>query len=178
VSSHPSAVCVLLLLTHRAFPDAATDCGWQEAKEQELLVESCAPVPVASLAKIDEWAARHVNRYSSAAVEMERLKASYRGVTISVRTVVKDAGSPQTEPWPGGPAAPRDPVRSQLFLNTHEARPCDGLPVGTWLRATVQSACCDGDPNPPCYLGLRNYVERIVKKRLPKSRSEVFKKTG
>ena len=38
------------------------------------------------------------------------------------------------------------------------AAQCQDFPPGRALNAMVGIACCDGDPNPPCYLGFANFL--------------------
>jgi hypothetical protein len=48
-----------------------------------------------------------------------------------------------------------------LFVPEASGLACAGIPRGRRVRITAGLACCDGDPNPPCYLGYSRYVKAI-----------------
>lgn len=50
----------------------------------------------------------------------------------------------------------------KYFLSNKDERVCQTFKKGTSVRALVAFACCDGDPNPPCYLGFSCYLARIL----------------
>ena len=49
------------------------------------------------------------------------------------------------------------------FVDVKEAKNCKAL--GLKIMATLNQACCDGDPNPPCLLGTSEYLTRIEAKQ-------------
>ncbi len=51
--------------------------------------------------------------------------------------------------------------RSQRYLyQTSDVTACKRFPRGQEFLATLEFACCDGDPNPPCLLGLSWLLKR------------------
>jgi hypothetical protein len=52
------------------------------------------------------------------------------------------------------------PVR-YLFQDNDPAV-CARFPAGSIVIAEITGACCDGDINPPCYLGFRNLVTSLI----------------
>lgn len=46
----------------------------------------------------------------------------------------------------------------KLFLRSEDPYACAAFRTGSRMAALVGGACCDGDPNPPCYLGFREYI--------------------
>ena len=40
-----------------------------------------------------------------------------------------------------------------IIRASQSANVCAGFPKGLVIDVTVDFACCDGDPNPPCLLG-------------------------
>jgi hypothetical protein len=49
----------------------------------------------------------------------------------------------------------------KYFLPSKDGKVCETFKKGTSVRALVGFACCDGDSNPPCFLGFGRYVARI-----------------
>jgi hypothetical protein len=49
----------------------------------------------------------------------------------------------------------------RLFVPGASGVSCADVVTGGRSRITVGFACCDGDPNPPCYLGYREYVKAV-----------------
>ena len=49
----------------------------------------------------------------------------------------------------------------KYFLPNKDRNVCERFKKDSSVRALVGFACCDGDSNPPCYLGFSRYVARI-----------------
>jgi hypothetical protein len=56
----------------------------------------------------------------------------------------------------------RDRVSGQIFVSSNDSKICSKFKKGAKVRALVNDACCDGDPNPPCRLGFSAYVEKLL----------------
>jgi hypothetical protein len=48
--------------------------------------------------------------------------------------------------------------KEKLFFPSKEIDSCKQFPKGRAMSIVVEQACCDGDPNPPCFLGIRDYI--------------------
>jgi hypothetical protein len=53
-------------------------------------------------------------------------------------------------------------IKVRTFFPSKDAKICSRFKKGQKIRALVSHACCDGDPNPPCYLGLSAYIEKLL----------------
>lgn len=47
------------------------------------------------------------------------------------------------------------------WIPEREGATCGALRAGATLKATMSFACCDGDPNPPCYIGTANIFTEV-----------------
>lgn len=54
--------------------------------------------------------------------------------------------------------------RVDYFYPTKNKNACDKFPEGQTVKVLVTQACCDGDPNPPCWLGFSNLIKDLPKK--------------
>jgi hypothetical protein len=54
-------------------------------------------------------------------------------------------------------------IREKVFFNTKEKSICSVLRPHTKRKAILDWACCDGDPNPPCFLGFSCYIHDLTK---------------
>jgi len=49
----------------------------------------------------------------------------------------------------------------RYFLASQDPEVFSDFSQGDLLDVTVESACCDGDPNPPYYLGFAEYLTEV-----------------
>lgn len=49
----------------------------------------------------------------------------------------------------------------RLFVPVTSNESCETININEYVTITISFACCDGDPNPPCYLGYSEYVKTI-----------------
>ena len=52
-----------------------------------------------------------------------------------------------------------DAARNQYFYRSKETSVCDKFKAGSSVTLIKKKACCDGDPNPPCWLGFGARLE-------------------
>ncbi len=76
--------------------------------------------------------------------EVQRIMESYEGA------ILVEKGGSKTEKY---------------FISSKDKKICETYKKGATVAALVDFACCDGDPNPPCYLGFSGYVSRILETR-------------
>lgn len=75
-------------------------------------------------------------------VQFKNARENYRGLFLEL----DDARGQEVKGW----------------IPEHEGASCSALPAGATLKATMSFACCDGDPNPPCYIGTANILTDLV----------------
>ena len=90
-----------------------------------------------------EFADRYPTSFVESAREQYRQEAqeivdSYRGAVLEAITAEGSA--------------------SPYFYPSKDPEICGKFPEGLHMEAQVASACCDGDPNPPCYLGFSAFI--------------------
>lgn len=49
----------------------------------------------------------------------------------------------------------------RLFIPLKDGFTCSNIKIGKEIIVEIGYACCDGDPNPPCYLGYSELVEHF-----------------
>jgi len=124
-------------------PTVHSDCSISRPEERVLTVQSCRLVDPYQVKKIMEFADRYPESFVGSAREQfvkeaQGIVESYRGAVIEEAT--KEGG------------------QNQYFYSSKDMNICAKFPQEIQIKALVASACCDGDPNPPCYLGLRAYI--------------------
>ena len=70
--------------------------------------------------------------------EARRIVESYRGAVLEATTTMGE--------------------RARYFYPSQDTNVCRAFPSGSEATLTVRSAACDGDPNPPCFLGFSLYI--------------------
>ncbi len=53
--------------------------------------------------------------------------------------------------------------KNKYFYPTKNKNICQSFPRGKRINMIKSEACCDGDPNPPCWLGFSNILKDIPK---------------
>ncbi|MGE0267083.1 MAG: hypothetical protein AB7S78_01325 [Candidatus Omnitrophota bacterium] len=123
------------------------DCDITPAYEETFVVNSCRA--------LDPYAVKtlmvYLERYPLSFVESQRdiyareaqiAVDAYRGAVLESRVTRGQ------------------PVR-YLFQDNDPAV-CARFPAGSTVTAEITGACCDGDINPPCYLGFRNLLTGLI----------------
>lgn len=143
VSRFIITVLTLILMASSVWPD----CNITPAHEETFVVGSCRaldPYEVKTLMV-------YLERYPLSFVESQRetyereaqiAVDAYRGALLESRVTRGQ------------------PVR-YLFQDNDPAV-CARFPAGSTVTAEIIGACCDGDINPPCYLGFRNLVTGLI----------------
>jgi hypothetical protein len=54
---------------------------------------------------------------------------------------------------------------AKYFVNADLARSCSAFPEGEPVEVMIEKACCDGDPNAPCLLGISEYISDYGSRR-------------
>jgi len=49
----------------------------------------------------------------------------------------------------------------KLFISANLNLACSNIELNKPTQISVNYACCDGDPNPPCFLGYNAFVDEI-----------------
>ena len=49
----------------------------------------------------------------------------------------------------------------RLFLPLGQGVDCSNILIGKEITIAIEYACCDGDPNPPCYLGYSEIIKQF-----------------
>lgn len=122
------------------------DCHRDKAAEAVIIVDQCDVVVPEALPSLKDFAERYLEFFvESGRPEAERMVArtfdSYRGAILVGR---------------------RGRVTGQIFVSSRDSKICSRFKKGVKIHALVNDACCDGDPNPPCYLGFSAYVEKVL----------------
>jgi hypothetical protein len=119
-------------------------CALPEPSETKIIVESCEVIDPYQVSRLTDFAERYPKGFGNqkeAEKRAQRVVESYKGAVL-----VENQGS-KTEKY---------------FLSNKDEKVCQTFKKGTSVRALVAFACCDGDPNPPCYLGFSRYLARIL----------------
>jgi hypothetical protein len=101
--------------------------------KRRIIVAACEQVVPERVPELQRFAENYPKGFvasaaSSARLEVAQVLDPYRGVVI--RTQDGD----------------------RYLFQTADARACERFAKSTAFEVTLQFACCDGDPNPPCYL--------------------------
>ena len=133
----------LLLLTLAIAVNAHADCVSPPPTERVLTVQHCRVVHPNAERKLMEFADRYPNSFVESVRAQYRQEAqeivdSYRGAVLEGTTADGSTGP--------------------YFYPSKDPKICRKFPRGVQLEAQVAFACCDGDPNPPCYLGFGAFI--------------------
>ena len=120
-------------------------CAAREPVNKNLRVDSCQVVDPHEVPRLSDFAKRYpqgfVESYRQEAEKtVEEILRSYRGAML---TEVQGENT------------------LRYFLASLDPEVCSEFSQGDLLDVTVDSACCDGDPNPPCYLGFAEYLTEV-----------------
>lgn len=139
------------LLTCILFFSATTavwpDCDITPAHEETFVVDSCRVIDPYEVNTLMVY----LERYPLSFVESQRdiyareaqiVVDSYRGAVLESRV---NRGKPE-----------------RYLFQDNEPSVCARFPAGSTVKAEITGACCDGDTNPPCYLGFRNLVTKLI----------------
>lgn len=102
---------------------ACADCATPPPAELELQLKSCRKVDPAQETELLKRVARVLKDE-----EAKRVLAEYRGMLVTSAS------------------------NEKFFFPTEVGDPCAQYTKPSPLRVLAASACCDGDPNPPCWL--------------------------
>ena len=120
-------------------------CAPGKPVRKKLTVESCEVVDPYGVQRLSEFA----ERYPQGFVE------SYRG---EARQTVKEI----LESYRGAVLTENEGVNTvRYFLAGQDLEVCSEFEQGDVLNVSVEFACCDGDPNPPCYLGFGSFLTEV-----------------
>ncbi len=151
-------------------PSAQAKCLPSSDEIREIKVRDCFYYDPSAydemvLRKVDELRARYVDMSSKSNAEeqnkrmiemadqqREDILKSYYGALV-----IADDGKPSPNCPSGSLSCYGTDVKH--FLPTQNKNACEGFPKGEILRLLVGKACCDGDPNPPCWLEFSNLIK-------------------
>jgi len=128
-------------------------CRLPEPSEKKIIVESCEVIDPYQVFRLTDFAERYAKGFANqkeAEKTAQRVMESYRGAVL-----VENQGS-KTEKY----FLPNEDETEKYFLPNEDEKVCQTFTKGTSVRALVAFACCDGDPNPPCYLGFNRYLAK------------------
>ena len=57
------------------------------------------------------------------------------------------------------------PTATKIWVPAAEKLACAAVKAAAEVSGTLSRACCDGDPNPPCYLGTSWIFTKVVVKK-------------
>lgn len=128
----------LVALTTIAFAQssaASASCSRVEPAHVQIEVTSCKKVDAAALTK-----------------DKANYRSDYEGQLVKGSITFAAASKRR-----------KKQTNVTAFVDLKEAKNCKAL--GLKLIATLNQACCDGDPNPPCLLGTSDYLTGIEAKQ-------------
>ena len=133
----------LLSVTLAIAVKAHADCENPPLTEQMLTVQHCRVVDPYAERRLLEFVERYPKAFVGSDREPYRQEAqeiveSYRGAVLEGTTA--------------------DGSTSPYFYPSKDPKVCRRFPPGLHIEVQVASACCDGDPNPPCYLGFGHFI--------------------
>ena len=125
---------------------AQADCDYFAPTEKIIEIDSCEVVNPNTVTRLIQFKEQRLkSRVESARAETEKeiqkILESYRGAVLVNHSV-------------------KNPIR--YFLASKDPNICTKYNKALTLRAKVGSACCDGDPNPPCYLGFKAFITEVI----------------
>ena len=133
--------------------DVFADCGGPKShpKEEGFTIENCRIVNPSKENNIMHFNKNYSDSIGKSAETLQHAKKildSYKGIVIQA-TNSSGASNP-------------------YFYAEHNGNQCRDFKKGQQIKAIVEMACCDGDPNPPCYLGMKEYfmdgsVKNVIK---------------
>jgi len=129
----------LIFAAGRAF----SDCDLHPPAAATLTVVSCRSIDPAQEKKLQTWAERYPLGFVESsreqmAEEARQMVEAYRGAVVE--------------------ATAEGEGLNRYFYPSKDAQVCQQFGPGAVLHVEVGGACCDGDPNPPCFLGIRHYI--------------------
>lgn len=137
----------LLILTFFIFylPYVWSSCAKREPTKKRIKIDSCEVIDPYHVSRLKDFAERYpkgfVESYrKEAEKEVQDIMESYKGAILIERQ--------------GGNTF-------KYFLASKDKQVCNKFDKGKLMNVVIDFACCDGDPNPPCYLGLGSYVVKI-----------------
>jgi hypothetical protein len=122
------------------------DCLAHKPTESVITVDQCDVIVPEAEPRLKAFAENYRKSFvESGRAEAERTVArildSYRGAILVQQ---------------------RDGVAERIFFSSKDPKVCSTLRKRAKIRVLINDACCDGDPNPPCYLGLTAYIEKLL----------------
>lgn len=116
-------------------------CEPVEPRKVEMVIHSCEVTYPEKVDKIRNLAERR-SKYSGLSPEEAEEKASklYRSYSGAVLSSVSESHV------------------YKVFYQSDDNHVCEQFSSGKLMTFTIGRACCDGDPNPPCYLGFSSYI--------------------
>ena len=126
-------------------PYAWGKCSKRQQTDKVVKIESCEVVDPYQVPRLNEFAERYpegfVESYRKRAEkEVQGIMESYRGAIL-----IEKEGENTVK----------------YFLPSEDREVCNKFDKGKVIDVVIGFACCDGDPNPPCYLGLGSYVVKV-----------------
>jgi len=122
------------------------DCFGPMPAEAVIVVDRCEVVVPEAHPRLKDFAESYPGSFvESARPEAERTVArildSYRGAILVWR---------------------RNGVTTRTFVSSKDSTVCSKFKKSAKIRALINDACCDGDPNPPCHLGFSAYIGKLL----------------
>ncbi|MDA2923315.1 hypothetical protein MYX65_01450 [Acidobacteria bacterium AH-259-L09] len=138
---------ILLISTFFIFyvPNVWSSCAEREPIKKSIKIDSCEVVVPYDVPRLNDFAERYpkgfVESYRKEAEKtVQDIMESYQGAIL----IEEQGGN-----------------TFKYFLASKDKQVCNKLDNGKLLNVVIDFACCDGDPNPPCYLGLASYVVKV-----------------
>lgn len=141
-----TSVIFICLMVSLAASSVWPDCDITPAHEETFVVDSCRVIDPYEVHTLMVY----LERYPLSFVESQReiyareaqiVVDSYRGAVLESRV---NRGKP-----------------ARYLFQDNDPAVCARFPAGSTIKAEITGACCDGDTNPPCYLGFRNLVTSL-----------------
>ena len=121
---------------------AKASCVATPPHETTIEVDSCERIIQDRVPRVEEFRKRYAqafvpDRRAEYQQQADKVAESYRGAIVRVQS------EGQLIPY---------------FLPSNNLNICDHYKKGIVVQVTIDKACCDGDPNPPCYLGFSQFI--------------------
>ncbi len=122
-------------------------CVLPPPRETTIPIRNCTLVKPHKHPEITAFAKRYVESFHWSTreyytKEAQEIVNSYRGALIETRN--------------------EDNSVATHFYPNEDDNVCTRFRKGANVKVVLRSACCDGDPNPPCLLGISSYVDKIL----------------
>ena len=138
----------VLLLLLSCVPNAWGDCLSGGPVTKVVTVESCKVVEPYAVPELQRFAERYQRGWVGGAARkiakqrVHDIMESYKGAVL----IGKQEGT-----------------TANYFLPSKDKRVCSQFKQGQVWNVVIEAACCDGDPNPPCYLGFNSFIVEVSK---------------